>query len=108
VDDSFKLLEEKIRSAAERMRQLGAENDSLKADLARARAGVQEAGRRADDSDRRRDAAEKQLREGRSRTGREDAPQVEALARELKGLRSEREEIRARIARLVETLDALE
>ena len=37
-----------------------------------------------------------------------EAGKVEALGREIKDLRHEREEIRRRIAKLVEALDALE
>lgn len=108
MDDSFKLLEEKIRKAAERMRRLEAENASVRAELGRAQASLQEAGRRAEAADKRREAADRQLRDSGSRPGPEDAPQLEALSREVKGLRREREELRARIARLVETLDGLE
>jgi chromosome segregation ATPase len=107
VDDGFKLLEEKVKRAAERMRQLASENQLLKAAVAQGTSSLEEAARRAEAADKRREAAEKRLREV-PRINPEEAERLESLAGEVKGLRREREEIRARIAKLVETLDGLE
>jgi chromosome segregation ATPase len=96
VEDSFKLLEERIRRAAERLKELQSENESLRKDLG--------------ESDARAEKAEKKLEEvAEAETSRESASKkAETLARELKGLRKEREEIRTRLGRLLELLENLE
>ena len=96
VEDSFKLLEDRVRRAAERLKELQAETRSLRGELAAAKARGEEAERRlaaAADEDG---------------SHAEDAKRADGLAREVKTLRREREEIRQRIARLVELLDGLE
>lgn len=96
MEDSFKLLEERIRRAAERLKELQSENESLRKDLG--------------ESDGRAEKAEKKLEEvAEAGASRESASKkAETLARELKGLRKEREEIRTRLGRLLELLENLE
>jgi len=93
VEDSFKLLEERVRRAAERLKELQSENESLRKDLG--------------ESDARAEKAEKKLEEvAEAEVSRESASKkAETLARELKGLRKEREEIRTRLGRLLENLE---
>lgn len=96
MDNSFELLEEKVRKAADLVKRLRKENKALDEDLGRARGRLQQAEKRLE-------ALEKQM--GASA---DHARDVEALGRELEGLRKEREEVRARIAKLVEVLEGLE
>ena len=95
VEDSFKLLEDRIHKAAQRLKDLSAEAQSLRADLAQAKARAEK--------------AEKALAEALVRQGTEtdEAKKAEALAREVKTLRREREEIRERVAKLVGLLERL-
>jgi predicted RNase H-like nuclease (RuvC/YqgF family) len=95
VEDSFKLLEDRIHKAAQRLKDLSAEAQSLRADLAHAKARAEK--------------AERALAEAVGRQGAEvdEAKKVEALAREVKTLRREREEIRDRVAKLVGLLERL-
>jgi chromosome segregation ATPase len=93
VEDSFKLLEGRIRRAAERLRQLQSEADGLRAEAQEARARAA--------------AAEEKLA-AFDGAGAEPSSKAEALARELKVLRRDRDEIRDRIERLVELLDNVE
>ena len=96
MEDSFKLLEEKIHRAVERLKELQAETKSLRGELARAR--------------KRADEAEKQLEAASANQGAEPdaAKKADSLSREIKALRREREEIRSRLGRLVELLESLE
>jgi len=96
MDDSFKLLEEKVRRAAELVTRLRNENDEQKADLARLRPRLQEAERKIEGFEKARSA------------GAGEARQADAAGRELRVLREEREEVRRRIGRLVEILDGLD
>ena len=122
MDDSFKLLEEKIRKAADRMRQLAADNQSLKAELVKAQGGLHEGAKKLEAAEKRRDAAEKQreaaerareaaekqVNEAGSGPDPEDVEQLESFAREVKQLRREREEIRLRLGKMVDALEGLE
>jgi len=96
VEDSFKLLEDRIRRAATRLKELKSETESLRGELATAQS-------RAED-------AEKRLEEvaGSESARAKDSKKTEGLAREVKTLRKEREEIRSRLGRLVELLETLE
>jgi chromosome segregation ATPase len=96
VEDSFELLEDRIRRAAERLKGLESETKTLRGELARAQ-------KRAAD-------AEKRFEEAAGTEGpRTDASRrTDDLSREVKALQHEREEIRVRLARLVELLDGLE
>jgi chromosome segregation ATPase len=95
VDDSFKLLEDRVHRAADRLKELTAEAQSLRAELAQARGRAEK--------------AERALAETEGRRGRdaEEAKRADALAAEVKALRQEREEIRQRVEKLVELLGSL-
>jgi chromosome segregation ATPase len=115
VEDSFKLLEEKIKKAGERLRRLAAENQALKADVSRAQSGVQEALKRVEAAEKQREAADrerarlaKQVQEAGRGPDPEVAERLESLDRDVKQLRNEREAIRDRLAKLVTTLEGLE
>jgi len=96
VEDSFNLLEERIRRAAERLKELQSENESLRKDLGKA--------------DARAEKAEKKLEEvAKAESSLESASKkAESQGRELKALRKERDEIRTRLGRLLELLETLE
>jgi len=95
VEDSFKLLEDRVHRAAERLKALAAEGQSLRAELAQARSRAEKAEQAL---------AAVAARQG---TGADEARRAEALARELKTLKREREEIRDRIEKLVGLLESL-
>ena len=78
MENNFELLEDKVRKAVELVKRLRKENRELQEE-----------------------------HKHRAASG-EDARKAAALAQEVKDLRHEREEIRRRIAKLVEALDALE
>jgi FtsZ-binding cell division protein ZapB len=96
VQDSFKLLEDKVQKAAERLKGLHAETESLREELAKARARAHEAEQRLEAV-----AGGDGARGGSTKKG-------EGQAREVKTLRRERDEIRSRIRRLVELLEKVE
>jgi len=95
VEDSFKLLEDRVHRAAERLKTLSAEGQALRADLAQAKARAEK--------------AEQALAAAAARygAGAEEARKAEALARELSTLQRERGEIRDRIEKLVGLLESL-
>jgi predicted RNase H-like nuclease (RuvC/YqgF family) len=95
VEDSFKLLEDRIHRAAQRLKDLSAEAQALRAEVGQAKARAEK--------------AERALAEAAGRQGRdaEHAKEAEALAAEAKTLRREREEIRDRIEKLVGLLEGL-
>jgi predicted RNase H-like nuclease (RuvC/YqgF family) len=95
MEDSFKLLEDRIHKAAQRLKDLSAEAQSLRADLAQAKA-------RAEKAEHALAAASE-----RQGAGAEEAKKAEALALEVKTLRREREEIRDRVEKLVGLLESL-
>jgi predicted RNase H-like nuclease (RuvC/YqgF family) len=97
MQDSFELLEERIRKAADLVQHLRTENVRLGDDLEKAR-------KKATDAEKRLQAAEKQ-------GGTADpqmAKRVEDLDQEVGVLRHEREEIRRRIEKLVKVLEDLD
>jgi predicted nucleic acid-binding Zn-ribbon protein len=94
MEEGFKLLEDRIQRAAARLKELQAEARALRGELAEAKSRAEK--------------AEHRLSEGRSDGDGEEKRRAEALAREVKGLRREREEIHDRIARLVELLEGLD
>jgi chromosome segregation ATPase len=96
VDKGFDLLEQKIKKTVELVRRLQSENKSLSAQLGESQARLKQA---AKDQE----AAEKQR--GPSP---EDQKKIEALSREVKDLQGEREEFKARLARVVQALDSLD
>ena len=95
VEDGFKVLEERIQRAAERLKELTAETKSLRAEAARA--------------NERAERAEKELAtlKARASSSGAEAEKAEALAREVKTLRAEREELLARVEKLAGLLDRL-
>jgi chromosome segregation ATPase len=95
MENGFDVLEEKVRKAADLVKRLRKENHSLEEGLAEARARLDEAEKRLASVEAHRGSAEK----GRA---------AEQAGRELEGYRREREEIKKRIARIVEILDALD
>lgn len=96
MGEGFELLEEKVRKAADLVTRLRRENRELTEERGRLGARLQEAekGLRSVEKDRGASAAESR--------------RLEAMAQEVAALRQEREEVRRRIASLVEVLDALE
>lgn len=95
MENSFDLLEEKVRRTVDLVKRLRKENKGLEDDLARARARLDEAEKTLHSLERERGAQSAQ-------TG-----QLEALGKEVKTLRQEREDVRGRIAKLVEALEGL-
>jgi predicted RNase H-like nuclease (RuvC/YqgF family) len=96
VDKGFELLEQKVRKAAELVKRLQGENKALSAQLGEAQKHLKQAGR------------ELEAARGRRESSPEEAQKLEALGREVEDLRAEREEIKTRVARLVEVLDTLD
>lgn len=96
METSFDLLEEKVRRTVDLVKRLRKENKGLEEDLQRARGRL--------------DQAEKTLHalEGERGAQSAKAGQTEGLAKEIKVLRQEREEVRGRIAKLVEALEGVE
>jgi predicted nucleic acid-binding Zn-ribbon protein len=90
MEEGFKLLEDRVQRAAARLKELQAESRTLRGELAEARARAEKAERRL------------------AEAVKKDGEGAEALAREVKTLRGERQEIRDRVARLVELLAGLE
>jgi septal ring factor EnvC (AmiA/AmiB activator) len=108
--DTFSALEAKVRQAAALVRDLRARNASLEKELPEVRKRNQrleeelpELRTRVQELHKALEAAEK----GVGEVG-EDSRKLAAAEQELKGLRQEREEVRVRIARLMEILDALD
>jgi chromosome segregation ATPase len=96
VEKGFELLEQRVRKAAELVKRLQTENKALGAQLAEAQSRLKQAVRDLEAAEKKREASP------------EDARRLEALQRELQDLRGEREEIKARVAKLVEVLDTLD
>ena len=96
MENSFELLEEKVRKAVDLVKRLKKENRDLQDEVGKAKPRLQELEKKLEAAEKSRGAATA------------DAGKAEALAREVKELRHEREEIKRRIARLVEALDTLE
>jgi len=96
MENGFDLLEEKVRRTADLVRGLRKENKALEEDLNRARVRLEE--------------AEKGLRTLERERGAHSAQagQADALGKEIKVLRQEREDVRSRIAKLVEILESLD
>lgn len=95
MQDGFELLEEKVRRAADLVKKLRRENKTLEEDLTKSKWRVQEAEKRLE-------ALEKEVQQAAK------AGDTEALVTQVTSLKQEREEVRRRIAKLVEVLEALE
>jgi hypothetical protein len=96
MEDTFELLEEKVRKAAELVRKLRKDNKGLEDDLAKARARLLDAENKLETLER-----EVQAHGGRSQ-------ELDTLHKDLKALKLERDEVRRRIAKLVEVLEGLD
>ena len=96
MDDSFKLLEEKVKKAAELVRRLREENRGLTEEIGKVRPRLQELEKSIQSLEKHKSASADESRK------------LDALAGEVQRLREERTEVRERIARLVEVLDGLE
>jgi predicted RNase H-like nuclease (RuvC/YqgF family) len=96
MEDGFDLLEQKVRKAADLVRRLQGENKELRTELGRTQGRLGEVESRLDAADKRHGSSEV------------EAQKMDGLAREVRTLRQEREEVRTRIAKLVEVLDSLD
>ena len=92
MDDHFDLLEQRVQKAAARLRELKAENATLRAEIHAATTRAEKAERAARSA-------------GPSAPGADELARARATAAQLV---SEREEIRARIGKLLELLERLE
>ena len=92
MDDGFELLEEKVRKAAETVKRLREENEALQREQRDLRHRLEEAGK---------SSPAKAAAPG-------DARRLEALAQEVKQLQQEREQIKKRIASLLDVLEGLD
>jgi len=115
--DTFSLLEEKVRKAADLVRDLKQRNLGLEREVPELRQRNQRLEEELPQLRSRVQELQKALQTAEKTTGAssEDARKLAASDQELKelrkdrdGLRQEREEVRIRIARLVEILDGLE
>lgn len=96
MQDGFELLEEKVRKAAELVKKLRRENKALDDDLAKAKTRLLEAEKRLS-------ALEKEAAQSAGK-----GSEAVALAQELTSLKQEREEVRRRVAKLLEVLEGLD
>lgn len=96
MEDGFVLLEEKVRKAADLVRRLRKANKELEDDLGKLRPRAQEAEKKLEALEKQRSAAA------------EEGKKLETLNQELDALKAEREEVRQRVARLVEVLEGLD
>jgi chromosome segregation ATPase len=94
--NAFDVLEERVRKAADTVKRLRGENEELEKERAKLRAALQEMEKRVS-------TLEKQGKQAAAESGK-----LESLTEEVEELRGERQEIRRRIAKLVEVLEALE
>ena len=94
--NAFDVLEEKVRKAAEALKRLRSQNEELEKDRSKLRSALQEMEKRVSGLEKQHKAAAA------------DSGKLETLQEEVNELRGERQEIRRRIARLVEVLDTLE
>ena len=92
VEEGFKLLEDRIQRAAERLKELTAETKSLRAEAAKARTSGPSG-----------PSASSQALKERAGGSAAAAEKAEALASEVKTLLAEREELRARVEKLAGT-----
>ncbi len=98
MENAFDQLEDRVKKAAEVVTTLRHENRTLQDELGRIRPRLQEVEKTVA-------ALEKEKPKGPST---DDVKRLDALGSEVKDLREEREEIRRRIAKLVQVLDGLD
>ena len=96
MEQGFELLEEKVRKAADLVKRLRKANHDLEEERSRLGARVREAEKRLDSLEKQRGSSA------------DDGRRRDVLAEEVAAWRREREEIRRRIAKVVEVLDGLE
>ena len=96
MENAFDQLEEKVKKAAEVVKRLRHENQTLQDELSRIRPRLQDA-----------EKTVQAMEKGRGASAEENR-RLDTLGQEVKDLRAEREEIRRRIAKLVQVLDALD
>ena len=112
--DTFTLLEDKVRKAAALVRELRQRNQGLEQELPEVRKRAQRLEQELPELRTRVQELQKALQAAErapapaSDQAAEDARKLAAIELEVKSLRQEREEVRLRIARLMETLDGLE
>ena len=94
MDSGFDQLEQKVRKAADVVRGLRTENKSLQEELGKLKGRLHD--------------AEKASAEKPKGPAPEDTRKLDALGKEIEGLRAERDESRRRIGKLVQVLDALD
>lgn len=97
MDDTFELLEQKVRRAADLVKKLRRDNRNLEEEATKARSRLQDAEKRVQ-------ALEQQLADSNGA----DPEQLKSLQADLKGLRAEREEVRKRISKLMDLLEGLD
>ena len=96
MENAFDQLEDRVKKAAEVVRRLRHENQTLQDELGRVRPRLQEVEKTV------------QAMEKGKGASTEEARRLDALGQEVKELSAERDEIRRRIAKLVQVLDALD
>jgi predicted RNase H-like nuclease (RuvC/YqgF family) len=96
MENAFDQLEDRVKKAAEVVRRLRHENKTLQDELARIRPRLQEVEKTVSAMEKGKGASV------------EESRRAEALGQEVRDLRAEREEIRRRIAKLVQVLDGLD
>jgi hypothetical protein len=108
--DTFSLLEDKVRKAAALVRDLRQRNQSLERELPEVRKRSQRLEEELPELRSRVQDLQKALQAAEKGAGAssEEAKKLAVTEQELRLLRREREEIRTRIARLMEVLDGLE
>jgi chromosome segregation ATPase len=108
--DTFSLLEDKVRKAAALVRDLRQRNQALERELPEVRKRSQRLEEELPELRARVQELQKALQAAEKGAGvsDEESRRLAATEQELRLLRQEREEIRIRIARLMEVLDGLE
>ena len=96
MENAFDQLEDRVKKAAEVVKRLRHENKTLQDELGRIRPRLQEVEKTVQGMEQGKGASADETR------------RLDALGQEVKDLRAEREEIRRRIAKLVQVLDALD
>ena len=96
MDNAFDQLEDRVKKAAEVVKRLRHENRTLQDELGRIRPRLHEV-----------EKTVQAMEKGKGPSA-EESRRLEAVGEEVKELRAEREEIRRRIAKLVQVLDALD
>ena len=96
MENAFDQLEDRVKKAAEVVKRLRHENKTLQDELGRIRPRLQEV-----------EKTVQAMEKGKGASA-EETRRLDTLGQEVKDLRAEREEIRRRIAKLVQVLDALD